>query len=172
MRKYCLFLLVAAGWCGFNSCAGYRIKKIDSGDTATEGLRYCRSAPYLLVNSLSTTSGGNAQATTVAYQVVYLPDPAQTYVIQRHGGLGTVNVAATLTEGGVLTQFGGTTDSKVPDLITAIGGALPSVVGLKARAQETGDPAVPAPRLYKIVFDPNSPASIRLVEVHFDATTR
>ena len=89
----------------------------------------------------------------MAYQVVYLPDPAQTYVIQRHGGLGTVNVTAALTESGLITQFGGATDSKVPDLITAIGGALPSVMGLKVRAQENGavpiPVPVPAPRLYK-----------------------
>ncbi|AMJ67662.1 hypothetical protein [Hymenobacter sp. PAMC 26628] len=164
MRKCVLFLLAAAGWCGFSSCAGYRIKKVDAADTTTEGLRYCRSAPYLLVSSVSTPAAETAAA-TVAYQVVYLPDPAQTYVIQRHGGLGTVNVTAALTESGLLTQFGGATDSKVPNLITAIGGVLPSVTGLKVRAQENGASAVPAPRLYKILFEAGNAAGIRLVEV-------
>ncbi|AWM34087.1 hypothetical protein [Hymenobacter nivis] len=169
MRKCVLFLLAAVGWCGFSSCAGYRIKKIDAADTTTEGLRYCRSAPYLLVSSVSTPG---ETAATAAYQVVYLPDPAQTYVIQRHGGLGTVNVTAALTESGLLTQFGGATDSKVPDLITALGGILPSVIGLKARAQENGPPAAPAPRLFKIVFGANNPAGIKLVEVQLDTTEK
>jgi len=77
---------------------------------------YTRSIPYVLV-----AKGKDGVTATV----FYLRDPESAMWVQQHQGIGTSNLTFTLTNG-VLTTYGLSQDSKVPETITATSGLLSS----------------------------------------------
>jgi len=131
----------------FSACATVEIKKI-TDSTYTDGLRFYRPEPYLLV-----TKDKDDKLQTA---VIYLPNKTQEYALRTIMGIGAIEMNATLTDGWNLTVIGAKIDSKVPETITAISGALSAARGAAATATLE-------PGLYRIAFDENSAFANRLV---------
>ena len=77
-----------------------------SDATYTEGIRFYRSRPYLLV-ARNADKG-------LAAQLVYLPDKTQEYVVKQRPGIGSSDLSVTLEGGWNLTALGHKLDTKVP----------------------------------------------------------
>ncbi|WP_375416302.1 hypothetical protein [uncultured Hymenobacter sp.] len=170
---------------GLSGCAHYQVVRVKEGEDP-EGIRYYRPAPYLLVSEAATeqaalaapatgqapSAGGKAAIRTAEpvlnYKVEYLPDFNEVYAIQRRGGLGTVDMDIKLAGGWMLTEFGSQTDSKVPEMLTAIAGILPTVLGgLKQQnsfAAPTNGKGTLEPGLYKIEITKTTVKLIRVTE--------
>jgi hypothetical protein len=124
----------------FSGCASVEIIKI-TDSTYKDGLRFYRPEPYLLVTKDDL---GKLQTS-----LIYLPNKSQEYALRTTLGIGAVDMAATLKDGWNLTDIGAKIDSKVPETITAITGALQAAGGLPAfRTSLTLEPG-----LYRIDFD-------------------
>lgn len=131
----------------FSGCATVEITKI-TDSTYRDGLRFYRPEPYLLV-----TKDGQDKLQT---SLIYLPNKKQEYALRTTVGIGTVDMSATLKDGWNLTDIGAKIDSKVPETIEAITGALKAAAG---RFQQTSlDPG-----LYRIDFDDTKGFAIRIV---------
>jgi uncharacterized protein YceK len=134
-----------------SGCAGVQVKKLDKPGDYTTGIRYYRSMPYLLV---ARNNEGN-----LVSSITYLPDKKEEYVIVPKKGLGVLDLKVSLENGWNLTQFGQITDSKIPEMITALGGLIP-------KASPGGESKLEIqPGLYEIVFDDNSGKVIGLKEI-------
>jgi hypothetical protein len=101
-----------------SSCASYEVTKIDK-TSKTEGVRFFRPAPYLLIG-ISTGDAKSESVPTLTAKLICLPDKSQEYVIHRKSELGTAEVTASLQDGWNLVSYGGKTDSKIPETITAV----------------------------------------------------
>ena len=95
--------LVAAALCG---CAGMTFH---GGDGAETGIKFYTAKPYVLV------SGTEAK-------VIYLPDLQNPVYAKPHAGMGMANYTLALNDGGMMTSFNQQTDSKISELLTAVGG--------------------------------------------------
>jgi hypothetical protein len=122
----------------FSACATVTITKVDDS-TYMDGLRFYRPELFLLVTE---DENGNF----LKASVISLPDKTQEYVLRNTVGIGAVEASATLDGGWNLTALGASVDSKVPDMITALSGILPSPgTRLSTGSLKLG--------LYRIVFD-------------------
>ncbi len=124
-------------------CAGVDIRP--ASGPKDEGLHFFRPQPYLL---LAASPNG------CTFEVKYLPDYDNEYVMIIHSGFGAVTFNPTLDGGWNLTGLNTTVDSKTNETITAlgslVGSTLPSVIG--KGAPKTG-PTVDKglhPGLYKL----------------------
>ena len=108
-----------------------------SDATYTEGIRFYRSRPYLLV-ARNADKG-------LAAQLVYLPDKTQEYVVKQRPGIGSSDLSVTLEGGWNLTALGHKLDTKVPEMLTAITGLVKSVGGPSDSGDYVG--------LYRIDYD-------------------
>jgi hypothetical protein len=146
MRKlillaYCVIL---------SSCATVEVRKITES-TYSDGLRFYRPEPYLLVTK---DAEGKLQTS-----LIYLPNKTEEYVLRTVPGIGAIEMNATLADGWKLTDIGAKIDSKVPETITALSGALTAAGGMGvARRQLPLDPG-----LYRIDFDKGTGYANRLV---------
>src|SRR5579872_4257899 len=148
----------------------------------SDGIRYYRPKPYLLVTETVTEKtggapgGGTASESCVA-EVKYLPDYSREYVMIPHYWLGSVAMKPTLADGWNLTNFDSTVDTKIPETINALAALSKSVAPngiapltaletLKGESliEEQKNPSL-SPGLYEIVqshgdglaLDTNSP---------------
>jgi hypothetical protein len=120
------------------SCAGVKVTRLTSESDYKEGLRFYRSYPYLLVIK---DGNGNLQSS-----IIYLPKRDEEYVIKVHPGFGSVDAKFKFDGGWNLTEFGQVIDSKIPEMLTALTGALKTL-------ESTGPGQVPVPGLYQFEFD-------------------
>jgi|OpeIllAssembly_1097287.scaffolds.fasta_scaffold858273_1 nitrogen fixation protein len=141
-----LFALLSLG-ASVAACSRVEVIRLSSAaDATTKGLRFNRPSPYLL--TVETKDG-------CAHSIVYLPDPEEVYAIQVHSALGSVDAKVTLENGWNVTTFGQTTDSKIPETITAVTGLLTAAT--KSAAPGTGAPPTPCtPGLRKITYHPDA----------------
>ena len=150
--------LVLLSLAALSACAGINVRHVAADDTTTEGLRYCRPAPYLRVTRTVTmvpelkepqpgANPGNALIVTRAaadsteyeYEVVMLPDPSQTYAIDWSTGLfGNVAPDITLEDGWKLVALKGEIDSGLAD---GLGAVKDLVSAASARAEGRSVPA-------------------------------
>jgi hypothetical protein len=178
MKKSLLFFLLSTLLSGvIMSCASYKIFPIDGENKNQEGLRFYKPQPYLLVSytsqAASTKAVGAAAATvtqtdlTLDYKLIFLPDYTQGFVMQRRGGMGTVDASVKLTDGWMLTELGMKTDSQVPQTIEALSKLIPTLPGLKGAVLAPGGPppAADPSGLYKISFDNTGKPSLEKVKV-------
>jgi hypothetical protein len=161
--SFLVTLLVCASF--LSGCAGYKVLPAETDATkaaAQEGLRFYRPQPYLIVSASAddtAPAGGKAPANPVeaalTYQIIYLPDYTKGYVLQRKGGLGTVDASAKLTSGWMLTELGIKTDSQLPQTIEAISKLIPTLIPAPTKATKGGGGPTLADiiGLYKIQFD-------------------
>jgi len=138
-------------------CAHLDIHKVVSDDknyTKIQGLRFYRPMPYLWI---TTNKEGQCMS-----MVTYLPDTSQEYVIDPNPNLiGSVSFKPTLENGWNLTGFDSSADTKISEVLNAIGEIASKTVsgGPPPGKQVTGEPVtvekpiVITPGLYKLKFE-------------------
>lgn len=136
MRKTIILILAVT----VIGCSTVEITKV-SDSTYSDGLRFYRPAPYLLVTK---DKGDNFQTS-----IISLPNKNEEYVIRQKVGLGTVDVSATLEGGWNLTQFGTKRDTKVSETIAALTGTIAAAAAFAVK----GPSISLGEGLYKIEFD-------------------
>ena len=147
-----LAALAAAG------CARVVVERVRDEDAV--GVRFDRPRPYLL---RMLNERGQCQDA-----LVWLPDESQEYAISVRSGLGTATASATLANGWNLVAFGEARDSRIPETIEALSGALaagsaaaapaPGPKGAAARPSAPGDCA---PALYEFTREGGRITGIR-----------
>ncbi len=126
-------------------CASVDIKRITRDSPYTEGLRFYRPYPYLLITSNEDKS--------LVGKIVYLPSKNEEYTIKVSPGVGSVDAKFTLENGWNLTEYGATEDAKTADIITALASSLAGIPksGEVATAAATQEGL--GPGLYMLTFD-------------------
>lgn len=124
-RIWILVSLLALSVSGCSSVKFYS----DSGLKTRTGVRVYSSRPYLLV------SRTNAKDNPITVQVVYLPDLESPQFARYRGGFGSSQFNFELTNS-ILTKYGQTIDTKIPETLTSIGSLLGSAAGAFKTVQE------------------------------------
>lgn len=138
-----IFLVGAVSW--LTACANVTFHS-DAALTQRTGLKYYTAKPYLLIGPT-----GNKDAPVKA-EIISLPDLEHpTYAIY-HPGWGSHNFSLAVASNGTLSSYGQTADSKGPETITALTGALTSAGTLASTLKAAGllySPSnAPSPKLY------------------------
>ena len=140
---------IALGALSAPGCARIVVKRLERDDQ--EGIRFDRPRPYL-VRMLNPK--GECQDL-----LVWLPDKSEEYVLDVEAGLGSVSASGTLADGWNLTSFGDARDSKIPETVSALTGALAAAAETAAAAKAaapSGRRAAPGdcvPALYEFTDD-------------------
>lgn len=166
MNRFIAFVVVA-GLTFSLGCARVDVIRLKPGDTTTEGVRFYRPAPYLLVTvqpSPPKPDGkpGEEPKPTMQTTIVWLPDVSEEYTVSVEEGWGVANGSIELIDGWRLSKLGAIADSKAPETITAVGSLLTSIAGVAIKS--TDDKGL-APGLYRIIFDKTSGHVIGVQEV-------
>lgn len=143
--------------CAASSCAGVSFYKEASLETRT-GVPIYAPKPFLLVARTGATDK------PVDVSVVYLTDTRNPIFAKPRSGLGSANLTMTLANG-QMTSFGQQTDTKIPDLITALGDFLTS----RAAAEKTGAEGEEVAEqdafdLYEILYGVDGVPALKLVK--------
>lgn len=94
-------------------------------------------------SSPSTSTGFSAVAPQYVVKLIYLPDYSHPFAISASAGMGTAQMNPVLQDGWMLTSVNSTSDSKVPETLTALAGGLKTVAGAFAESslrQQTARP--------------------------------
>lgn len=119
--KRILFSISIAGLI-LAGCAGVKLYK-DEAFTKRTGLKFYYPKPYLLVEK------NGAKDIPLKTTLLFLPDLSNPVYARVTKGLGSNAFSLALTNG-ALSSYGVTTDSKIPETITAAGGLLTGAGGL------------------------------------------
>ncbi|MGA2081555.1 MAG: hypothetical protein ABSH53_13235 [Holophaga sp.] len=113
--------------------------------------------------SASTDTGFFAATPQYVMKLIYLPDYDHPMAITAKAGMGTVQWNPTLQDGWMLTSLTANSDSKVAEMLTALGTTATGVKGgtttKAAPSEEPGPKAAPSgadkldPGLYRFEFD-------------------
>ena len=106
-------LVMAAALLLISGCAGVEFYS-DEGLTHRTGIKYYTAKPYLLV------ANTGAKDKPVEVSIVYIPDLSHPTYAKPVSGLGTSDLSLSFNNG-MLASVGEKTDSKIPELITALG---------------------------------------------------
>ena len=106
-----------------SACARWEFSEDQHMKGEEVGLKTWPSKPYLLV-----ARTGNKDK-PVEVSVVYLPDLAHPVYVKPRTGYGSANLTIALTNG-MITSVGQTTDTKIPETITALGSFTSSAASL------------------------------------------
>lgn len=128
VRRMVMLGLVAA-YMFSSACATVQFIDPTKKDEKNVGLKFYLSKPYLLV------SRTGAKDNPIKVEVVYLPDQEHPQYARFRAGLGSTVLSAKLTNS-ILTEYGQTSDSKVPETLTAIGSLAGSLAGAFKTTQE------------------------------------
>lgn len=79
------------------------------------GIKFYSPKPYLLVARTEN------KEKPVDVQVIYLPDLAKPMYAAPRAGLGSADISVAL-QNGMLTSFGAKSDSRIPEMLAALGG--------------------------------------------------
>ena len=148
----CLFL--------FSNCSTVKFYNDSTLKTET-GIKVYSAKPYLLVTSINDS---------LSTKIVYLPDLTNPQYIKLKSGLGTSNLSLTLTNG-ILTSYGLSTDTKIPETITAATGLLTGVASiLKENTKNDKHPLNPINtklqfKLYEFILDKDNTVILKKVEI-------
>ncbi|MEI6124074.1 MAG: hypothetical protein WCQ95_10670 [Bacteroidota bacterium] len=115
--------------CLLLGCAGTKVTTIDSKGNVTKGFIVYQTSPYLWVCS-------DSAAKSLVYKIIYLPDKSKAIHIVPKRGFGSATTSFKLSDGCQLTEFGATSDSKIPETITAIG-ALTTAFMSSVKSEDT-----------------------------------
>ena len=149
-KKACIFLLSLMIIC---SCAKVTVSPVDQNSPYSEGIRFYRPHPYLLVTEKLASQGR-----TLEGNIIYLPQMKEEYVIDVKSGIGKVDAKFKLEHGWRLTDFGEVRDSKAPEMIEAFSDLLPEMNDLFVKsiapAKQMQEKKL-APGLWRFEFDQN-----------------
>lgn len=160
--RFCRMSFFAFFYFALTGCAGVNFYS-DVGLKTKTGIPIYAPKPYLLV------ARTGAKDKPVDISIIYLTDTKKVIYAEPKSGFGSSNLTLALANG-QMTSFGQQTDTKIPELITALGGAVTSYAGLvKAKAeansldketeQAADSPTVTAEKVEKIVADIASKAA-------------
>jgi hypothetical protein len=131
-------------------CAGVIVAPVKNDDVKTEGVRYYQSEPYLLVTKDSVKA-------TYSIQLIFLPNYNKGYAVRVKSGLGSANGSVKLGNGWQLTEFGGISDTKIPETITALTSLVKeigTIASSRALTPPTDEKYGLLPGLYRLKFNP------------------
>ena len=142
------YLLIATGFVMLlTSCATVKFYQ-DSNLKNETGLKVYAPKPYLLVEYQGT------KTVSLKTSIVYLPDLSDPQYIRINPGIGSAALKLELNNG-VLTSYGLTTDSKIPDLLGKVTDLLTkstaSIAGI-VNSKTDSEPGQPAFELYEIII--------------------
>jgi hypothetical protein len=120
MKKLLSILILSAFL--LSGCAGVKLYH-DESFTKRTGLKFYYPKPYLLVER------NGAKDVPLKTTLIFLPDLTDPVYAKVTKGLGSNAFSIALTNG-ALSAYGVTTDSKIPETITAAGGLLTGAGGL------------------------------------------
>lgn len=104
-----------------SACAGVNIFNSESQKGAKpSGVRFYSPKPYLLV------ARTNKKDEPISVDVVFLPDLANPQFASQKRGIGSYQLTLKLNNG-IITEFGNSGDSKVPETISALTGGLKTI---------------------------------------------
>lgn len=121
-KSILLFFLVLL----LGGCASIEIER-----TGGKGFKVYAPKPYILMARAG--EGGKVISVTP----VMLPDLADPHYVRQTSGIGKANLTFTV-ENGLLKQFGGDVDSKIPETLKEIGGLATSYGALAKALAEAG----------------------------------
>ncbi len=113
----------------FSSCAGVKIYS-DPELSKPSAIRFHYPKPFLLVEKNANANGGKKAS------IVYLPDMSEAFYAKTKSGFGQSDLKMVF-ENGSLASYGISTDTKIPETITALSAALNS--GLKFLPNMNGE---------------------------------
>lgn len=123
MRRLSALLLSAVLIGGLSGCSTVTISSTPQlNKNSQTGVKFYYSKPYLLV----TRTG--AKDNPISVQIVYLPDVENPQYAHFRTGLGSTQLNLELTNS-ILSKFGQTGDSKIPETLTAVGSLLGGAAG-------------------------------------------
>lgn len=131
----------------FSNCASVKIYT-DEGLKNETGLRIYSPKPYLMVEYQTS------KAESVKTSIIYLPDLANPQYVKIKPGIGSSALKLDLNNG-ILTSYGLTTDTKIPETLGKITELLTksaSSVADLTRNKIEGEPDQPAYELFEIVI--------------------
>jgi nitrogen fixation protein len=134
-------------------CAKVKVSPVDHDHPYSEGIRFYRPHPYLLV-----TEKLSAQGRTLEGNIVYLPQKQEEYVIDVQSGIGKAEAKFKLDHGWRLTDFGEVRDSRAPEMIEAFSDLLPEINGLFVKSispEKQKQETKLTPGLWRFEFDQN-----------------
>jgi hypothetical protein len=106
-----------------SSCATVKFYSDPTLKTET-GIKIYSAKPYLLVDHTKKISkNASSDSLTTQVSIIYLPDLRNPIYVKQTSGIGTSDLKITL-QNGILTSYGLTTDTKIPDTITAATGLI------------------------------------------------
>lgn len=111
-------LLSILGVLIFSSCSTVKFYD-DAKLTQESGIEFYTPKPYLLVERNS------AKDVSLKASIIYLPDFTKPKYAKLKAGFGSNDLKLSLSNG-IITSYGITTDSKIPETITALTGGLSS----------------------------------------------
>lgn len=138
-------------------CAGVSVTPLKDKDAP--GVRYYKPEPYLLVGlEVSKSAATAAQSSSPVYtaRIIYLPNYNEGYSVVTNTGLGTADGSVKLNEGWQLTEQGAKVDSKIPEIITAVGGLAKDIIPAVASTQgfdSSKETVRLEPGLYRLISD-------------------
>ncbi len=109
-------LLFILGLLIFSSCATVKFYD-DANLTQESGIEFYPPKPYLLVERKP------AKDVALKSSIIYLPDFSKPKYAKLQAGFGSNDLKLSLSNG-IITSYGITTDSKIPETITALTGVL------------------------------------------------
>ncbi len=134
-----LAVVCAVALSGCARLAFYSDSKLEGPET---GVKFYYAKPYLLVSPTGNKDN------PIQASIVYLPDQSKPVYAKLKSGYGSANLSLVF-QNGVLTTVGQTTDTKIPETITALTGMTTAAAELaKLRASE--QPESPGFWLYEI----------------------
>jgi hypothetical protein len=146
----CIFLL--------SSCSAVKFYSDSTLKTET-GIKIYTAKPYILVTQVkdSTTA-----------KVIYLPDLINPQYVKLKSGIGTSNLSLTLANG-ILTSYGLSTDTKIPETITSATGLLTELVtaikGDTIVDKNASKPVIKRPDFELYEFIPDKDNTVKLQKV-------
>jgi hypothetical protein len=130
-----------------SGCAHVQFDKLNDngnndGGNYGDGIVVYQPRPFLLVAE-------NAEGTLTS-SIIYLPDYEKGYVIRPKAGIGKVDLNLKLDQGWNLVEYGNTADSRLPETVASLAGAIPGISPAEDQPSERGPMG---PGLYRIVYD-------------------
>lgn len=119
----CALVLLACG------CARFQFYGAENLSGQETGIKFYTAKPYLLV-----ARTGNKEK-PVEVSVTYLPDLSKPLYASPKSGLGSSNLTLSLSNG-MLTQMGQQADTKIPELLTSVGGLSEALASAKKTRRE------------------------------------
>lgn len=155
-----------------SSCATVKFYSDATLKTET-GIKMYSAKPYLLVvHTKKAPEKAAEDSLTTQVSIIYLPDLRHPTYVKQKPGIGTSDLKITL-QNGILTSYGLTTDTKIPDIITATTGLVSGLASAGNLLKMSPGTSMESPEkvekpyfeLYEFIVDQDNRVTLQQVEV-------